>query len=100
MSAATESSGQAVAPAVRAPVRNYLLLAPPIEKPGGRRRCQIWITSDQGRRAKRMNVRLWVLDDSGEWRPTMRGLAFGMDKAEALRDALIEACRRAGLGDE
>ena len=84
----------------RPPLRYFELMATPIPKPGGKRPCEIRVTRDRGRTTWRYNLRLWVLDDSGEWRPTQRGLAFAGDKLLAVRDALTEAARRGGILDD
>jgi len=79
----------------RKPVTLYELLAPPIPKS----KAEIRITRDRGKRW-RYNLRVWVADKlTGEWRPTTRGLTFDEDKLQALRDSLILACQRVGLGD-
>lgn len=69
-----------------------------IPKPGGKREAEIRVTRSRGR-FWRYDVRVWVRDDDGLMRPTLRGVTFAEDKLASVRDALIEACKRAGLDD-
>lgn len=69
-----------------------------VPKPGGKRHAEIRLTRGRGR-VVRYNLRIWVLDDDGTMRPTMRGIAFGEDKLTSVRDALVEACKVAGVDD-
>lgn len=94
---------EAKEPVARPAVSYFEFLAAPIQKSGQRAKqhAEIRLTRNRAKGMTwRIDLRLWVLDPSGEMRPTTRGISFDADKLLALRDALIEGCRRMKLEDD
>ena len=79
----------------RAPVGPYELIAKPVPKGT----AQIWITRQRKIPPRWVySIRVWFADkETGDMRPSTRGITVAEDKMLALRDAMIEACRNAKL---
>ena len=79
----------------RRPVDAYELLYPAIPK------ASAFIMCTRSRKRHWMySLRVWVKDrETGELRPTTRGLTFSEVSLTSVRDALIAACEKAGVDE-
>ena len=47
-------------------------------------------------RGKRLDIRSWFLDETGEWKPTQKGVSLTQNEAIVLREALGQALESIG----
>ena len=66
-------------------------------KKNDREQVKILISDFRGRRI--LNIRVFYLDQSGEWLPSKKGLALAIEKLPVLLAALHQAARQIDLDD-
>ena len=66
-------------------------------KKNDREQVRILVSEYHGRRV--LNIRVFYLDHSGEWLPSKKGLALGVEKLPILLAALHQVARQIDIDD-